>query len=183
MGIDDIELSKAISHALRHEPSAYGLTLDPEGWVNIRDLLAGLARVRPEWEALSEEDVSGMVARSRKRRHEISLGRIRALYGHSTPERVPKAGTEPPPLLYHGTDAKAADLILCEGLKPMARQYVHLSLDRRTARQVGLRKDAEPVVLVIDAGRAHGNGVAFYQGNESVWLADFVPAAFIVKVT
>src|SRR5947209_10411353 len=33
-------LSKTISHALRHKPADYGLTLDSEGWVPVPALLA-----------------------------------------------------------------------------------------------------------------------------------------------
>lgn len=66
-----------------------------------------------------------------------------------------------------------------EGLKPMNRQYVHLSADREMATQVGQRKDKEPVILQIRAGDAQRQGIVFYKGNGRVWLADFVPAGFI----
>jgi RNA:NAD 2'-phosphotransferase (TPT1/KptA family) len=36
------ELSKAVSHALRHEPSAYGLVPDARGWVKVQDLPVSL---------------------------------------------------------------------------------------------------------------------------------------------
>ena len=29
------ELSRVLSHALRHDPGCYGLELDPEGWVGL----------------------------------------------------------------------------------------------------------------------------------------------------
>jgi putative RNA 2'-phosphotransferase len=81
--------------------------------------------------------------------------------------------------VYHGTAANTADVILEEGLKPMGRQYVHLSPDADTALEVGLRREASPVVLVVHAGAAYKEKVDFYQANESVWLADYVPATFI----
>jgi putative RNA 2'-phosphotransferase len=64
----------------------------------------------------------------------------------------------------------------------MNRQYVHLSADIDTARQVGRRKDSHPVILQVLAGQAHGHGITFYQGNDLVWLADDVPPDFIEKV-
>jgi len=70
-------------------------------------------------------------------------------------------------------------MIVSEGLKPMARQYVHLSVDEATAGAVGRRKGAAPVLLKVDAAAAHADGVVFYVGNEKVWLADTVPARFI----
>jgi putative RNA 2'-phosphotransferase len=51
------------------------------------------------------------------------------------------------------------------------------------AHQVGSRKDAHPIILLVHAGDAHRSGVVFYKGNVSVWLADCIPAAFISRVT
>lgn len=181
MASGDEELSKAVSHALRHEPSAYGLVLDAEGWVTVQNLLAAFRKTDPKWKNLDERRLQEMVERSKKRRHEIIGGRIRALYGHSTAERLAKQAAAPPEVLYHGTDASAATQILSEGLKPMARQYVHLSVDPQTAREVGTRKDTRPVILLVRAGAAHRSGVLFYEGNESVWLADHIPPVFISK--
>jgi putative RNA 2'-phosphotransferase len=61
----------------------------------------------------------------------------------------------------------------------MGRQYVHLSVDKATAEQVGRRKAEVPILLAVNADEAFANGIAFYLGNDLVWLADFIPAAFI----
>lgn len=180
--MDYIDLSRAISHALRHEPEAYGLRPDSEGWVPVETLLAALARQFPQWAALSESDLRKMIRLAAKHRHELRDGRIRALYGHSISARIEKTAKQPPEVLFHGADAQAASLILLDGLKRMARQYVHLSADETTARAVGMRKDRHPSILVIRAGDACRAGVAFYEGNESVWLADFIRPAFISLV-
>lgn len=83
------------------------------------------------------------------------------------------------PWIYHGTSSAAAETIREEGLWSMGRQHVHLSATRRQAREVGRRKAAEPVILEIRAADAHEAGVAFYEGNEQVWLADHVPERFV----
>jgi RNA:NAD 2'-phosphotransferase (TPT1/KptA family) len=33
--------------------------------------------------------------------------------------------------------------------------------------------------MVVDALKAYESGVVFYGGNDSVWLADFVPPVFV----
>lgn len=120
-----------------------------------------------------------MIARSEKRRYEMRDGRIRALYGHSLAGKLARTPAEPPAILYHGTSARTVPAILAQGLMSMARQYVHLSVDVAAARQVGARKEGQTVVLEIRAGEAYQSGVAFYRGNEMVWLADFIPPRFI----
>jgi putative RNA 2'-phosphotransferase len=70
--------------------------------------------------------------------------------------------------------------IKSSGLLPMGRQYVHLSVDEATAFDVGRRKARKPTILRVSAGKARNTGIHFYEGNEKVWLADFVPPDFIV---
>ena len=94
---------------------------------------------------------------------------------------ISKEKVVPPDILYHGTTHKALDSILSTGLKPMNRQYVHLSVDTDTAVQVGKRRDNDPVILVIDAKNASNNGILFYKGNDKVILSDFIPSKYIAK--
>ncbi|WP_324252624.1 RNA 2'-phosphotransferase [Parenemella sanctibonifatiensis] len=86
---------------------------------------------------------------------------------------------EPPPVLHHGTAPTTWPLIKREGLRPMARQLVHLSVDRATAELVGRRKAPHPVLLEVAAGRAYADGIAFYRGNDTTWLADHVPPHYL----
>lgn len=172
-------LSKAMAHALRHKPGQYGLTLDEEGWTAVPDLITGLRRRRPRLGPITREDVVAVLERPGKRRYEMQGERIRALYGHSIPMKIKKETAAPPPVLYHGTAPETADLILRQGLKPMTRQYVHLSTDVATAQMVGRRKARIPTILVVDAAAAHAAGIRFYPGQDEVWLADPVPPAFL----
>lgn len=173
------ELSKAVSHALRHAPWVYELELDEHGWTPVEALLLALRSMKTEWADLQSSDLQAMIDASVKKRHEIDNDRIRALYGHSVPDKLVMARADPPDTLYHGTSPRAVKVIQQEGLKPMGRQYVHLSTDTDTAKEVGKRKDRKPIILTINAKKAHEQGMRFYQGNEKVWLADQVPAIFI----
>jgi len=175
------KLSNMISVDLHHHPEAFDLELDSEGWVAVDDLLAALRSRRREWAQLCQDDLIAMMQAAGKQRYEIKEGRIRALYGHSVVDKIEKVAAEPPEMLYHGTDPAAAQIILSEGLKPMARQYVHHSTDVTTARMVGSRKSANPVILKVRALDAHRAGMLFYLGNEDIWLSDAVPPQFIEK--
>ena len=177
--MDLTSLSRTISHALRHEPWLYELELDEEGWVPLDLLIEALRAERPAWATLTATDIERMIDQSEKKRHEMNDGRIRAFYGHSVPQRLQLAQEKPPAILYHGTAPATAETIRTEGLKPMGRQYVHLSADPETALKVGSRKAKEPVILKIASGLAHDEGTPFYHGNEMVWLADSVPAKFV----
>lgn len=177
--MDHERLSRTVAHALRHEPWLYELEVDGEGWAPLDQLVDALRRHRSAWSDLGVGDLEEMIRCSEKERYEIRDGRIRALYGHSLPGRLEKEPAEPPGSLFHGTDPGALSAISSEGLRPMGRQYVHLSVDRETAEEVGRRKAREPAILRVDAGAAHGDGVTFYAGNEKVWLSERVPGEYL----
>jgi putative RNA 2'-phosphotransferase len=179
MTISLTEVSRAVAHALRHEPWLYELELDDEGWTDVDALLEALRGQRPAWRGVDRSVLRRMIDSSSKRRYELAGERIRALYGHSLPGRIRKEAADPPDILFHGTAPEPASVILVTGLVPMRRQYVHLSSDRRTASEVGGRKCQKPVILTVDAAAAARNGVTFLRGNEKVWLAVRVPPEFI----
>lgn len=176
--MDYVGLSKEISYALRHAPWEYELELDENGWVGVEQLIASL-REDKKWENISKEDIIEALNSSDKKRHEIDHGKIRALYGHSVPQKIIKIAEEPPEILYHGTARRFLEAILSEGLLPKGRQYVHLSSETDTAMQVGRRRDEKPVLLKIYAKRAWNEGVSFYHGNETIWLADCIDKKYI----
>ena len=179
MKLNYSKLSRVISHALRHKPEAYNLDLDEEGWVSIESLLAALRPLKKEWNELSLEDLEIMIAQSEKKRHQIINQKIRAAYGHSTSGKINLIPVSPPEILYHGTAPESSSIILHEGLKPMARQYVHLGLNKHDAEKVGKRKSTNPVILVVQALQAFKDGINFYRGEEKVWLSEPIPPQYI----
>ena len=180
--INYTSLSKAMSKALRHRPERIGITLSPDGSVEVDALVRALNR-RGGWpRAITADDVAHVVEHGSKQRFAIEHGRIRALYGHSIPLAIAYEPARPPAVLYHGTNQANAQSIMAEGLLPMGRQVVHLSTDMETARQVGLRHRGRLVILTVNAAGAFHDGIHFYRGNENTWLADAVPADYLRPV-
>lgn len=173
------QLSRVVSHALRHEPWLYELELDGDGWAQVGQVLDALRAKGGEWLSVDRGSLERMIDASSKRRYELEGERIRALYGHSIPGLIRKTPARPPERLFHGTAPQTWVLIRADGLRPMRRQYVHLSVDRDTAAEVGRRKSPKPVILTVAGAGAHAAGVVFYEGNAMVWLADLIPPNFI----
>ncbi|WP_106766523.1 RNA 2'-phosphotransferase [Paenibacillus faecalis] len=167
-----------MAHALRHAPWEYELEMDSEGWVETEQLVSAL-RLEKQWVSLQADDLINMLDAADKKRYEIRDGKIRALYGHSFPQKITKTPGTPPPVVYHGTPRRWVEQIMNDGLRPMGRQYVHLAADPEMALTVGKRKDSEPVLLGVYAEAASKDGILFYQGNHTVWLADYVPSQYI----
>lgn len=176
--IDFIQLSKTVSHALRHETQSYNLNLDNQGWVLLSALVIAL---NSKGIQVDEFDINKMVELSEKKRHQTLNGKIRAYYGHSVKDKILKNPVEPPEFLYHGTVQNSLTDILEKGLLPMERQYVHLSIDRSKAEMVDSRRKSDLVILTIRAKEAFLNNIQFYKEENGIWLSDQIPSKYIVE--
>jgi putative RNA 2'-phosphotransferase len=177
MSNEAVKISKLLSFVLRHRPQAIGITLDAEGWVAVDELLAAAAR---HGKPLTRQELEEVVATNDKKRFTFSPdgGRIRANQGHSVEVDLGLVPVEPPELLYHGTVERFLDGIRQQGLLRGKRHHVHLSVDRETATRVGRRR-GRPVVLVVEAGRMHREGKAFFRSENGVWLTEAVPPEYL----
>jgi putative RNA 2'-phosphotransferase len=165
--------SRFLTLVLRHDPGLIGLSLGPGGWVATRDLLTALCRHGP---ATTAEELKAIVASDDKRRFTLSddRRRIRAAQGHSIAVDLGLQAVEPPETLFHGTATATLDTIFREGLKPVSRNHVHLSLDVPTAIRVGARH-GRPIVLEVAAGSLYRSGAIFLLADNGVWLTAAVP--------
>ena len=179
MSIDQIQLSKFLSLILRHKPDAIGLELDSQGWANIEQLID---KAHAAGTKFDRTELLHIVETSDKKRFSVSADglRIRAAQGHSVSVELGLSPKEPPPVLFHGTATRFVEAILQQGLKPQARQQVHLSLDEETARRVGARH-GKPHVFEVDALAMHARGFQFYLADNGVWLTDQVPPKFLMR--
>ncbi len=176
-----VDISKTISYALRHKPEEFSLKLDKEGWVDFDVFCKALAEHKPAT-YVDKETIEKIIAESEKKRFELVDGKIRATYGHSISTKIEFKESIPPNILFHGTSHKAYGLIYKDGLKPMNRQYVHLSVDAATARKVGMRHDRNPVILVIDSPKMYSDGFKFFHSaNDGTWMCESVPAKYIIR--
>ena len=177
MSADLVRLSKFLSLVLRHQPQAIGLALDPNGWVDVADLIR---RANAAGRPLTRDMLDRVVAENDKKRFAFSDDgtRIRASQGHSVEVDLALTPVAPPDTLFHGTAVAFVPSIRAKGLIPGKRQHVHLSADAGTATAVG-RRHGVPVVLTVRAGEMTAAGHQFYRSANGVWLTAHVPPAFL----
>lgn len=174
-----VGVSKFVSLALRHDPAAAGITLDPQGWASLDALIDGAGKAGV---GLDLATLAVIMAESDKARFEVSNdgARIRAVHGHSVDVEAHGASETPPDLLWHGTAERFLPAILAEGLKSGARRFVHLSETAEMAREVGARH-GRPAVLTVNAADMAAEGFAFYRSSSGVWLTPAVPPRFLAQ--
>lgn len=164
--------SQKLAFLLRHSQDPLYISLDG-GWAQVSDITKALNISRTQLDEIVATDNKGRYM------YDAHKQRIRACQGHSIPGvQVEMEQPEPPEYLYHGTATRFLDIILREGLKPMSRQWVHLSGDYETAVNVGSRHGA-PIVLQMNAKQYVADGYQLYRSLNGVWQAKDVPAEYL----
>ena len=169
---------KFLALILRHKPEAIDIKVDFNGWAFIDDIIKNASKKGYNY---TNDIINEIVTNSDKKRFSISDDKlkIRANQGHSIQVDVNLLISQPPKLLYHGTDANNYDSIKVSGIKSMSRLHVHLSTSIKTALKVARRHGNTPLVLSIDTLKMFNDGYEFYLSENNVWLTNHVPAKYI----
>lgn len=170
-------ISKRLSYVLRHRPGSIGVQVDDAGWVEVEELLDGLAL---HGLSMTLDMLTEVVDTNPKQRFEFSSDRLllRARQGHSIEVDLGYEPVVPPDVLFHGTPRVSVESILATGLQKRRRHHVHMSTDRELLLEVARRR-GPPVLLRIDAAEMHRLGHEFYVTENDVWLTDRVPPEFL----
>lgn len=166
-------VGRSLSKLLRHDPD--GLSMDSEGYVKVTDLL--------DKKEITKEELDWIISNNNKERFSYNEDEtlVRANQGHNKKLNVTIKMEESDRIdtLYHGTSINVIDSIMKYGLVPRNRQHVHMSGDKETAINVGLRKGKDIKILKIDSGKMRGDGVKIWISKNGVYLTDFVDPKYI----
>lgn len=171
------DIGRYMSLLLRHKPEKENLTLDEQGYVLVDELLEKLD--------ITKSDLKWIVDNNNKKRFTFNSDEtmIRAAQGHSIKVDLKMKRVLPPDILYHGTSISNASDITKKGLIKMNRNHVHLTDERSTAYNVGMRyaKYQNKIwIIEIDAKRMNTDGYEFYRSENGVYLTDHVPPKYFI---
>ncbi len=171
--------SKFLSSVLRHNPGKIGVELGSGGLGRGTEVL--LAAARRAGRRIGRERLDRVVEHNNKKRFEYDASgtRIRASQGHSVPVDLGYEPLVPPETLFHGTGDELA------GLRSSARASSRADgitctfprTSRRRRRSVA--RHGKPAVLLVAAGRMHGDGREFLRSTNGVWLTEHVAPAYL----
>ena len=175
--LDDTRLGRFLSLVLRHKPEIIGISLDKNGWADVKELIE---KIKLSGIYIDIKILERIVIGNDKKRYIFNndKSKIRAIQGHSIKIESCLQERNPPDILYHGTSKKYLENIVEKGILKRKGQYVYLFSNIKTAVNVGGRH-GEPLVLTIDTEAMRKKGYKFYLSDNGIWLSDNIPSEFI----
>jgi putative RNA 2'-phosphotransferase len=169
------ELRKLMAYVLGRRPDEFGLVPDQEGFVRIKDLIKAISE-EPDWGYVRNSHIHEVLITSPERPFIVKEDRIKAA-GCDAAIR-PVTGSVPPKLLYHCVRRRAYPVVCEKGITPMGQHRVFLATTQEMALRVGKRRDSEPVLLTVQARRAHEAGISSVRQGELIYMVDHVPVGY-----
>ncbi len=165
-------LAKFLVYILERRPDEFGLVLDKEGFVKIKELLKALNE-ESGWKHVRRFHINEVMYSIPNPPFEILDNRMRAKKRAQLPR--PDAAPQLPKLLYTCIRRKAYPFAARKGIYPSGHQQVVLSDNRDLAERMGKRSDSQPIMLTVHVQNSIEQGVLFQQLGELLFLAPFIP--------
>jgi len=186
----EVRTSKTLSWILRHGAKSEGITMRPDGYVEVRDLLNN-NRLRD----LNFLALEKTVKDDPKNRYslicEADVWLIRANQGHSIQavqmELEPITSAKQIPMAVHGTTRNAWESISTQGLSKMTRNHIHLAQGIAGQSVVSGMRSSSQVLIYIDIQKALDAGLKFGVSTNGVVLSEgdergFIPPEYFSRV-
>jgi putative RNA 2'-phosphotransferase len=165
-------LVKMLAYVLGVAPHEFGLVPDAEGWITLKELTKALHE-EDGWRGVRESMITDAVNRLAPDQLELDEKLIRSRERKSP---RPRPGVEPPPHIFIGLRRRAWPALKDRGLEARDDIPLVLAKSEEFALRLGRRRDAEPVLVTVQAQQAMDLGVIFSGLGEELFLADWIPA-------
>lgn len=138
-------LSRAMAYQLRHGESVF---VDRHGWAYLAAVSDALRR---DGLGTDKEELRLIAGAIDEVRFQVDGPKVRATYGHSRTVVIERDPTPVGTTVYHGTATSnlASILVRQEGLRPMGRNWVHMSADISDAARAARRHGAYTLLRFV----------------------------------
>jgi putative RNA 2'-phosphotransferase len=175
------QIGRTMAGVLRHFPDKFGLEMDEQGFISLRDFVNALRNQSRRNHWIRPHHIIAIIETDPKGRYQVSNDMIRATYGHSIELNLRLPTDNIPGKLYYPTTQEEADIVLETGLKPSDRKLVHLSKTYQDALNAGKVRTEAPIILEINAQAAMDSGIVIQQAGRTVYLAPEIPCDYLSR--
>ena len=169
------QLEKLISYILGRRPDEFGLVLNDQGFVRLKDLLKAISE-EPGWGYVRLHHIQEVLMTSYEKLFVIDNDKIKAVFCDNAP--IYEEEIVPPKLLYHCVRPKAYPVVSRRGIIPLGQPQIYLAKTEELAKRMGKRRAPVPVLLTVLAQKACKAGVKFSKRGDLIYITDHVPVGY-----
>lgn len=174
-------LGRTMAGVLRHFPERYGLDMDDQAFVDLRDFITAIQIRNKKFRFLKPHHILGVIETDPKGRYEFREGKIRATYAHSFDVDLDLPEDNIPDILYYPTTEEECPILLEIGLKPSDRKMVHLSHSYEDAMEAGRVRTDDPIILEVDTEKARKKDVVIKKAGTTVYVTKETPPECLTR--
>lgn len=172
---DPKQLEKLMSYILGRRPDEFGLVLNDQGFVLLKDLLKAISE-EPRWGYVRKSHIHEVLMTSCEKSFVLEDDKIKTACRDDGLD--PEEEIVPPKLLYHCVRRRAYPVVCQQGIIPLGHPRVYLATTKELAQRMGKRRDPAPVLLTVQAQRAFEAGVKFAKQGKLIYITDHVPVGY-----
>lgn len=172
------KLDKILAAVLDKIPDEFGMVLDENGWLKIKDLYfavkdeSGIGPVTPNY-------IEYSINQFLSDKYEINNNKIRLKPDYRTNFIEMESGVIPPEILYVCVRQRAYDHIEKFGLEASGDEMPFvLTTEKETSIKLGRKKDNDPVLVGIFADEAANRGIEFLKYGH-LYLSYYIPKRYL----
>jgi putative RNA 2'-phosphotransferase len=169
-------LAKTISYIGYHAPGEYGLFWDADGSMPWKEFYWALQE-DPALRFVREKHIHELLYLGLALPFFLDANRLRL---QDQVERPSYPLVAPPDRLHYGCPRKSFAHVVEKGLQAFSRAFLPLAADRKLAETLAKRRDPEPVMIEIQARKAHGQGSCFRLAGPSLYLIEAISADYLI---
>ncbi len=172
-------LARSLAYIFCHRPDEYGLFLDDDGSLPVKELLWALGEI-DGMRRLREISLRDLIIIGGYTEFSLEGKKLYYEPGDREALALPDGPVEPPKVLFYGARRKNYPVLMERGIIPGARRFEPFAAKRDRAVFLAKRRDPEPIVVQVRArDAALEGGATFYLSGEELYLSEFVGAEFL----
>ncbi len=176
------QIARRMAGILRHFPEKFGLEMDINGWVSVRELSNSIAKKdrRKHW--LRDRHIEAIAETDPKGRYEVRGGNVRATYAHTVDIELDLPTDNIPESLYYPCAQDELEVMLESGITPGGRKWVHLSKSITAATNAGSVHHVRPAIIEVDTIQMQAAGCTIFHAGTTVYLTEEVESGYCSPV-
>jgi len=168
-------LAHLLEYVLGKGPDEFGLMLDPEGWVSLKQLSQALSE-EEHWRGLTPNRILDLRWALPEAPFEIEEKRARLRPDSPGALASPRREPAPAPsILYYGSRRKPYPVYLTKGIRLAGEEGIVLAREKAMALRIASRREPKPILVEVSTRVAEEMGARFSAYGQTLFVVDWLP--------